>query len=83
MQLSKYFKSSKLSINKIKEKVTKLKTLAKKYNIKQDKNTVPNLKKIKELHKQAKKLKINLTKKNNKGKRIYKTIKQLANEIKK
>jgi hypothetical protein len=83
MGLSKYFKSSKLSINKIKEKVNKLKTLAKKFNLKLDKSVIQNLKKIKELHKQAKKFKINITKKNNKGKRVYKTINQLNTEIKK
>ena len=83
MGLSKYFKSSKLSINKIKEKINKLKTLAKKFSLKLDKSVIQNLKKIKELHKQAKKFKINITKKNNKGKRVYKTINQLNTEIKK
>ena len=41
-----------------------------------------NIKKLKILHKKAKKLNIKITKKNKKNKRIYKTEKQLVKEIK-
>ena len=65
---------------KYKENIIKL---AKKYRISINKSTIKNIKNIQKLHKIAKKLKINITKKNKNGKRIYKTIKQLENEINK
>ena len=63
---------------KYSEKVIKL---SKKYNIKLDKNVVKNLKKLLSLQKKAKKLKLTITKKNSKGKRVYKTINELTKEI--
>ena len=73
-------KSNKKSTKKQKysEKVIKL---SKKYNIKLDKNVVKNLKKLLSLQKKAKKLKLTITKKNSKGKRVYKTINELTKEI--
>lgn len=63
---------------KYSEKVIKL---SKKYNIKLDKNVVKNLKKLLSLQKKAKQLKVTITKKNSKGKRVYKTINELTKEI--
>jgi len=65
---------------KYKENIIKL---AKKYRISINKSTIKNIKNLQKLHKIAKKFKINITKKNKNGKRIYKTIKQLENEINK
>ena len=60
----------------------KLIKLAKKYRIKLDKYTSQNIKNLLKLQNHAKKLGINITKKNSKGKRIYKTINELIKNIK-
>ena len=67
--------------NKIKhqDKVIKL---AKKYRIKFDKNTIKNLKNLYNVQKIAKKYNIKITKKTSKGKRIYKSEKELIKNIK-
>lgn len=79
-QFGKYKKSINKTTKKQKysEKVIKL---SKKYNIKLDKNVVKNLKKLLSLQKKAKKFKLTITKKNSKGKRVYKTINELTKEI--
>ena len=71
----KLLKSNK----KYSEKVIKL---AKIYNIKLDNNTVSKIKNLQSLQKKAKKMNINITKKNSKGKRIYKSNKELMKNIK-
>ncbi len=67
--------------NKIKhqDKVIKL---AKKYRIKFDKNTIKNLKNLYNVQKIAKQYNIKITKKTSKGKRIYKSEKELIKNIK-
>jgi hypothetical protein len=67
--------------NKIKhqDKVIKL---ANKYRIKFDKNTIKNLKNLYNVQKIAKKYNIKITKKTSKGKRIYKSEKELIKNIK-
>ena len=61
----------------------KLIKLSKKYRIKLDKYISQNIKNLLKLQNHAKKLGINITKKNSKGKRIYKTINELVKNIKK
>ena len=76
--------------NKSKEKlekhVNKVIKIAKKYRIKLNKETVKNIKNIKndiKINKIAKKHRIKLTKRNKNNKRVYKTPKQLLREINK
>ena len=77
-------KRSRTEFGKSKKKIfsDKLIKLAKKYRIKLDKYTSQNIKNLLKLQNHAKKLGINITKKNSKGKRIYKTINELVKNIK-
>ena len=67
---------------KYKHKIYELIILAKKYSISLDKNTFYNLHNLYIAQKNAKKLKINITKKNKNNIRIYKTYDELNNKIK-
>lgn len=81
MGLTKYVKN--FSLNKKIKLIKQLKHFSKKYRIPEDKNIIKNLKQLNNLHKKAKKLKINITKKHRSGKRIYLTIDELDKKIKK
>lgn len=81
--ISKNTKSKNTKSKNIKKKNSeKIIKLAKKYRIKLDKNVVKNIKQLLSLQKKAKKLKLHITKKNSKGKRVYKTYKELLRELK-
>ena len=84
VQFGKSTKLNKTKLNKIKlnkTKFRKLKILAKRYSLKINKSLLKNLKEIHKLHKLAKKNKIKITK-TVRGKRIYKTIKELKKQLK-
>ena len=78
---SKSNKRKRTKNNNKKTYSDKIIKIAKKYRIKLDKNVVKNIKKLLLVQKKAKQLNIKITKKNSKGKRIYKTEKELIKNI--
>lgn len=74
--------SKRIKNNYKKTYTDKIIKIAKKYRIKLDKNVVKNIKRLFLLQKKARQLNIKITKKNSKGKRIYKTEKELIKNIK-
>lgn len=68
-------------INKLKQRIKKVSILARRYRLKLNKSVVGNIKKIINAQRVAKSLKIRITKKV-RGKRMYKTLKELNRQIK-